>query len=223
MNSFKQKTLNKQGLGQKLSLAREKRGISLKDASKICKIPEKYLESLEQEKWNNLPGDVYAKMFLKKYCSFLRVHCGISLEEYKKRALQESLKKNNSKIKQNKLRLFFEGLTTHQIRRVLFVFVIFILLLYIYYETSRYMRAPNLEIFYPPKNYITSDNSIDIKGKTDPEATVYINGDNMEIEESGEFTKNVKLKKGINQFEIKSQRKHGRQQKENVVVFKKEN
>jgi len=222
MNSFIKRSIKKEGLGQKLFLAREKRGISLKDASLFCKIPEKYLEALEQEKWNALPGDIYAKMFLKKYCNFLKVHCGMSLEEYKKRALNDSLRKKDESTK-NKFILFFQNLTTNQIRKILFVFVLIILILYIYYETSRYTRAPELNILYPQKDYITTDNMVSIKGKTDPESTVYINEKNISIEESGEFSVDVKLKDGINQFKITSQRKHGRQHIENVVVFKKEN
>jgi len=38
---------------------------------KVVNIPLKYLQALEAEEWNKLPGEVYIKNFLKTYCEFL--------------------------------------------------------------------------------------------------------------------------------------------------------
>lgn len=226
MNAFKAKSINqKQSLGQKLQEARLKMGASLKHASLVCKIPEKYLDALEKENWGALPGEVYVKNFLKTYCGFLKIHFGISFEQYKKKAFHESLKKKGN-IRKNlpkRLYKYFTDLTTQQIRKVLLLIVLIFLIGYIYYETSSYLRPPQLDILFPTKNYTTTDNTMIIKGKTSPESVVYINSEMLAIEESGDFSVGVKLRGGINKFEIISQRKHGRQHVENVVVFKRDN
>ena len=37
-------------------------------------INKKYLEALENDDWKKLPGEIYAKNFLKKYCNFLKLN-----------------------------------------------------------------------------------------------------------------------------------------------------
>jgi len=58
-------------IGEKLRMRREQLGLSLKDVEGEIKIRSKYLEALEQEKFDQLPGKAYVKPFLKSYARFL--------------------------------------------------------------------------------------------------------------------------------------------------------
>lgn len=58
-------------IGKALKDARESRGISLENAEENTKIRRKYLEALEQENFEILPGKVYVKGFIKNYSIFL--------------------------------------------------------------------------------------------------------------------------------------------------------
>jgi len=73
MNFKHKKITNTNNLGQKLSDARYKTGLSLNMVAKHISINKKYLVALENEDWKKLPGEVYAKNFLKKYCEFLEI------------------------------------------------------------------------------------------------------------------------------------------------------
>lgn len=221
MLKFKQKNLKYESLGEKLRQKREEKNISIKEASDELKIPIEYLSAIEKEDWSKIPGEIYIKNFLKTYCDFLSIHFGLSFNYYKKQKEQNSLKKQE--IKENKLKNFANSITPHRFRSFLFVVVLLFFLGYIYYETSNYIKPPKLEIFQPNKDYVTKDNLVTILGKTDEEALLYINGQNIALEDDGVFSIEVKLKYGLNNFEIISQRKHGRQHRENVVVFKEKN
>ncbi|MBC7342562.1 MAG: helix-turn-helix domain-containing protein [Clostridia bacterium] len=65
------------GLGETLRAARERKGVSLKQAEEATKIRSKYLEALEREDFGALPGKVYAIGFAKTYAKFL----GLNSEE----------------------------------------------------------------------------------------------------------------------------------------------
>ncbi len=221
MLKFKQKNLKKDLLGDKLKLKREAKGYSIKEASVKLKIPVEYLNAIENENWQLLPGEIYIKNFLKIYCEFLGVHFGLSFNYYKKHKELDLLKKTD--IKQNKIKEYVNNVTPHTFRKIFFIVVLIFFLGYIYYETSNYLKPPKLEILSPNKDYITKDNLIIINGKTDEEALLYINGEGISLEKDGVFSIEVKLKYGLNNFEIISQRKHGRQHIENVVVFKEKN
>lgn len=59
------------GIGDTLRLARRARGLSLKDAADATRVRETYLAALEEEDFDALGGDVYARGFLRSYARFL--------------------------------------------------------------------------------------------------------------------------------------------------------
>ena len=50
-------------IGQELKAAREAMGLSLEEVEQATKIRRKYLQALENEQFDLLPGAVYAKAF----------------------------------------------------------------------------------------------------------------------------------------------------------------
>ena len=64
-------------LGERLRLARESQGISLSQAAVETRILQRYLVALEEGDFQHLPGDVYARGFIRNYAIYL----GISAEE----------------------------------------------------------------------------------------------------------------------------------------------
>ncbi|OPY57214.1 MAG: cytoskeletal protein RodZ [Pelotomaculum sp. PtaU1.Bin035] len=70
------------GIGQKLKEARENRGLTLESVEGETKIRRKYLQAMEDEQFQLLPGPVYAKSFLKNYARFLALNVEEALETY---------------------------------------------------------------------------------------------------------------------------------------------
>jgi cytoskeleton protein RodZ len=58
-------------LGERLRQARESQGISLAQASQETRILQRYLVALEEGDLAHLPGDVYARGFIRNYASYL--------------------------------------------------------------------------------------------------------------------------------------------------------
>lgn len=55
------------GIGEQLRAAREARGLTLQDIERTTRIRAKYLQALEEEDFEALPGAVYVRGFLKAY------------------------------------------------------------------------------------------------------------------------------------------------------------
>lgn len=70
-------------LGEELQQARERRGASIADAQAETKIRSRYLEALEQGRFDILPGDVYTKGFLKAYAEYLGLDGRAMVDRYK--------------------------------------------------------------------------------------------------------------------------------------------
>lgn len=71
------------GIGPQLRAAREAREISLELAEEETKIRKKYLQALEDDTPEVIPGDVYARGFLRTYANWLGLDGAQLLEQYK--------------------------------------------------------------------------------------------------------------------------------------------
>jgi hypothetical protein len=54
-------------IGYALKLERERRGLTLLEVSRISRVPLKSLEALEDGRFDDLPGDVFSRGFLRSY------------------------------------------------------------------------------------------------------------------------------------------------------------
>ena len=70
-------------IGEALRSAREAQGKSVEDAAAATRIRPSYLEALEQERFEQLGGNVYAKGFLRSYARFLGVDPAPLLDAYR--------------------------------------------------------------------------------------------------------------------------------------------
>ena len=72
-------------IGPSLREARMRRGLSPEDVQKALRIRDRYLYALEEERWHLLPGDAYAKGFLRMYAEFLGLDGNLYIDEYNTR------------------------------------------------------------------------------------------------------------------------------------------
>jgi hypothetical protein len=72
-------------IGASLREARTRRGLSPADVQKGLRIRERYLTALEEERWEQLPGEAYIKGFLRTYAEFLGLNGHLYIEEYNSR------------------------------------------------------------------------------------------------------------------------------------------
>jgi cytoskeletal protein RodZ len=73
------------GLGSELREARVQRGLTLEQVTYETRIRTRYLEALEDERFDDLPGEAYAKGFLRTYADFLELDGTQMLARYRAR------------------------------------------------------------------------------------------------------------------------------------------
>ena len=69
-------------IGDKLRKAREKKGLTIKDVENGTSIRSLYIEAIERGDWETLPGDVYAKGFVRNLANFLKLDGDACVAEY---------------------------------------------------------------------------------------------------------------------------------------------
>jgi cytoskeleton protein RodZ len=71
-------------IGDTLSEARTRRAVDLDEVHAATGIRPRYLRAIEQEDWDALPEEFYARSFIRKYAEFLRVDPEPLVEEYRR-------------------------------------------------------------------------------------------------------------------------------------------
>jgi cytoskeleton protein RodZ len=69
-------------LGVRLKEARLRRSLELEQVEEQTRISRRYLRALEDERFELLPGDAYAKAFLRSYADFLGLDAKLYVDEY---------------------------------------------------------------------------------------------------------------------------------------------
>ncbi len=71
-----------QSIGEKLRLAREARGIALREISEQTRISMRYLEGIETDDYKRLPGGIFNRSFIRAYAKFVGYDEHAALEDY---------------------------------------------------------------------------------------------------------------------------------------------
>lgn len=70
-------------IGDILREARIRKGLSIKDVSDATRIRTRYLEALEQDDYEVIPGGTFVKAYLRNYATYLRLDADALVEEYR--------------------------------------------------------------------------------------------------------------------------------------------
>ncbi|MCX6784397.1 MAG: helix-turn-helix domain-containing protein [Candidatus Komeilibacteria bacterium] len=219
MTSFITKTLNTPfTLPELLQKSRTNLQWSLGEAAERSSVPEKYLRILEAGAYHLLPGEIYAKSFLKKYADCLKLQTKVIIKMYQaEKATQLSLpaflppQPLAKKIFTFSPRFFTAASLTLGIMACL---------TYIGWQLAATYRSPNLAISYPQNNLITVAHQIMVTGFTEPEIVLQINHERILLAPDGSFNQPVDLQEGLNQITIEAKKKHSQPTSVDLSVFR---
>jgi len=206
LRGFTQKKVHSYTLGEQLKNIRSTGRITLSEVSRETKIPVKYLEMIEEGKYEKLPPDVYVKGFLKGYAEFLGADPKKMINLYQQeRDIKNNLNRDDKKIAPMKISAPANFVITPRIVIVSVVaLIVFGGFFYIYRQIGRFAAVPRLVVTEPSDGENVEGNSVEIAGFTDKDAKLTINEQPIIVTDRGEFKENILLQKGINTITISS-------------------
>lgn len=187
-------------LGEILKNARKKKELTIDQAEEETKVRARYLEALEQGRFEDLPESVYAIGFLAKYAEFLELDKESLIAQFNQERGRTPEKSRLMVERRIKEPLF--QITPRFLVIVGIVVVLLGILGYISYSVHNLTAPPNLEIASPSSDQIITADTVEIVGKTDEGTTITINNQPVYIDNRGNFQQEVKLTPGLNSFEI---------------------
>ena len=197
-------------VGQVLQNERVKKNISLGEAEKKTKIRLETLEDIEADDFSRLFSSTYIKGFITLYGEFLGLDQGMLLALFRrqfdekqaqpKQILPDLSPKEGPKFTFTPRRVFIAGIAL----------LAFGFLTYLFMQYQSFAAAPSLQVLSPRNNETVNNGTIQVVGRTDPAASVSINGQQVNLTSSGEFSVSVTLPAGTTSLTISSTNKIGR-------------
>jgi len=212
----KKKIVTARLLGEDLEIARKELNLTLKAVEKKTGIAKHYLIALENGDWELIPGEIYAKNWLKKYVLFL----GLDWEELSGKFKVETTKVNiwpkqhEQRFGIRKKRIF---LFPKLLKNIFLALLVFLVISYLGWQIWSLLKPPQLVILYPQDNFVTYNREIKILGKVDPGIWVALNGKELAVDDEGWFKVDLNLKMGLNIIKVKAKKSYGR----NKILYRK--
>ncbi len=212
--SFTTKKVKTQTLGEYLQMCRKRCGLPLAEICNLAQVNPKYLVALEEERFTDLPAQVYVRGFLRSLAKVYRVpefellqQFGSEFELFNR--LQD-LELVVLKPKFTLPRFIFSPKTAAILGAG---FLGLLSLAYLYFQVSSLTRPPKLEIFLPDDDGVVNSSLLQVRGKTEAGSVVYFNNQPIVADVHGEFRENLSLGPGLNQLVIKAVNKFGQEAK----------
>jgi cytoskeleton protein RodZ len=127
--------------GEQLRLAREARGISLREISEQTRISTRYLEAIEADDYKRLPGGIFNKSFIKAYAKYIGYDEKEALEAYMRTARDQGTSPDDVVSTPYQPRVYTDGNTRSPLVTLfLTVLILAILSLGVYAALHWYQR-----------------------------------------------------------------------------------
>ncbi len=207
-------------IGQQFAEERKGRGLTIAEVSRATKIREDFLQAIERGDFKALPGSSYAYGFVRNYAKFLGLPVEKSLalfrREYDEKKDVDILPRGFTNPKEYSVHRFKFGRSV-----IVLVCVSILVLLFIVFQYRAAIFNPGLKVDSPKDNITIKSLNIQVSGKTDPEASLTVNGAQVPIEDNGTFAKQITVFPGTAVVDVKAQNRFGKVSEVKRVVLVK--
>lgn len=195
---------------------REKKGLSLEDVVAATKIKRNFLVAIEDGKFHLLPSESYALGFVKNYSEFL----GIPLPRASALFRREYETKHNEIIPKFRKAVTLPGgrFSLRSSRTLLILGIIGIIAIYVIFQFSFLFVGPKLSIVKPTSGEIIESSVAQVAGKTDPQAVVTVNGEEVYVDLTGSFKKTLYVYPGETKITVTAKNRYGKETKRELQI-----
>lgn len=192
--------------GQLLKDKRELRELNIKDIAVKIKVKPEYLQALENSDFDSLPSPTATKGYLRNYARALRLNpdtiVAMFRRDFKESESGEIIPRGLVNPVSGKPRLINANLIL--IYSSLLAFIIFL-----GFQLFSWLSLPKLDLLQPIESEVYGE-KITVKGTTDSGATVLVNGQQVLVDQNGQFTLDLLFPSGTHSVVVEAKNREGK-------------
>jgi cytoskeleton protein RodZ len=196
-------------VGQMLQAARAAKKLELEDVARITKIRPQFLKAIEADDYLRLPSSTVARGFIRNYSEFLEINptqiAAIFRRDFVENESGQIVPRGF--VEPINQQVFW---TPRATAIAVLTVILTLFAAYLSYQYYTLAGPPKLEINHTEENVITQEDTFEIAGETDPEATLSVNGQLVALDKGGQFFFRVPLSEGENLVTITATSKTGK-------------
>ena len=196
-----------QVIGTYLKKARLEKGLSLERASEDLRIQKKFLEALEDQKFQIFSSPVHVTGFLKNYSEYLGLEASQMLAFYRRD--YGDVRQTLANVKPVGVRLPF--FTPDKLAGVVIVSIFVTFFSYLLFQYSLFLKLPSLTVETPSGDTRVTSLQMLVSGRVSPDVQLKINGQEVNLGKDGKFSESIVLKNGTNVLTFIAANKAGRE------------
>jgi transcriptional regulator with XRE-family HTH domain len=193
--------------GYCLRRRRDEMQLSLKEIGQRLGIKEEYLNNLESGNYKDLPPQVYVRGFIKSYADLLGIDGGQLIKIYNREMsfLSEDAGEKPAENAAGKFDLRDYLVITPKLLTLAFSLVVLGGLgYYFYHQVNSFNSKPYLYVDSPASDEVVKEKDLLVQGKTEKDALLQINGQDVSVGGDGDFSQKVTLSAGRNHLLIEA-------------------
>lgn len=195
-------------IGAQFQDERKRQNLTLSEVARATKIREEFLNAIEIGNYKKLPSSAYAYGFVRNYAKFLGLPVERSLalfrRDFDEKKSIEILPKGLTSTEFS-FPKFKIGRSAFLITAILVIVIAFLL-----FQYRSALFNPTLTIDSPGENQTINSLTVEVEGKTDPNATLTVEGEQIPIEADGSFKKKISVFPGKRSLVFQVENKFGR-------------
>lgn len=217
-------------VGECLKRKREELNMLVEEAGKKLQIKKEYLQYIEEGNYSQLPPSVYTRGFIRSYAKLVGLDSERLISLYNKELAFENRigkKKKDFNVGQDPKRELPLGgyplITPKLLTIVLSLIAIVVVGYYLFHQISSFSSTPYLFVSSPVSEEVVKENKIAVKGETEKDANLKINGEEVFVDPNGFFQEDIMLQPGKNTLIIEVSNKFNRTSREKIdIIFEED-
>jgi transcriptional regulator with XRE-family HTH domain len=196
-------------VGKRLKAMRAATGLTLSELAAKTNIRKPYLAAFEADAFDKLPAPMYARQYLKTYAKALGGDPEYFVHRFEdERGTCDFLHASRLPVQRTHSSLFV--VPSRWLAGAGLVTLLLAITGYLGFQVRQIVRAPDLMVVEPADGFATENAIVAVRGQTDPEARVSINGIQVLTDKNGQFTTDIQLERGLNVLEITGAKRYSR-------------
>lgn len=204
MTSFGRRELPPDTLGEALRIVREEMQLSLAELASRSGVRATYVEAIEAGRYDQTPGRTYVRGFLRSIAQALELSPDVVIARFDADPVGAMPSTTPAPATRP---LPQHQLSYRSIRLITFAGIILATLTYFGFQVRGILAPPPLVVDEPTTDIAVTEPRITIRGTTEPEVTVQVNGQAVQVDRVGHFEETIDLQAGVNTLTVTAARK----------------